>query len=200
VFFFGGGERTAGKRMVYGAFVGSAGGRSAVAVPRSGTAATCARRSAVACAATEVAGPRGVNETKWTETIDKLTESLSLDEAAAEKAALRAFGWGTQVFWQKTKVNEIPEPEDVEKHLKYLSDLFEGDSDSIAKVVTKFPEVLALDIEGNLDVNVNKLKTEYRMDEKRIRNCVLDMPNLLGFRVDCMGDCIGDCSRCWARF
>lgn len=65
--------------------------------------------------------PRSVDATKWNESISEIQNRFDFDDEKAEKIALRAFGWGSQAFWQKEKVKEIPEPEDVRNNIRYLA-------------------------------------------------------------------------------
>mmetsp|Transcript_44245 Transcript_44245/g.172272 ORF Transcript_44245/g.172272 Transcript_44245/m.172272 type:complete len:102 (-) Transcript_44245:534-839(-) len=79
-------------------------------------------------------------------------------------------------------------------------ELLADNQQETADLVKKFPESLALDVEERCRKNVETLKTQYRMDDKRIRNAIKEQPFILGYELDCFGDCVGKCNQCWARF
>jgi hypothetical protein len=39
-----------------------------------------------------------------------LAEMSGLDADKSEELLTRAFGWGSQVYWRKEKLNEVPDP------------------------------------------------------------------------------------------
>ena len=46
-----------------------------------------------------------------------LAEMSGLDADKSEELLTRAFGWGSQVYWRKEKLNEVPDPKQVRASL-----------------------------------------------------------------------------------
>jgi len=70
----------------------------------------------------------------------------------------------------------------------------------MATVLTKFPEVLALDVASQLQKNVDTLQSQWFVRGLALKKLLRTQPQVLGYNVDCGGDCQGDCNRCWVRF
>lgn len=45
---------------------------------------------------------------KWAESLD-IVKSLGFEDEKAESLLSRGFGWGSQVYWQGSKTNEVPD-------------------------------------------------------------------------------------------
>lgn len=135
---------------------------------------------------------------KWNQCMDILIE-IGLERPDAEKFLTRAYGWGSQAYWRKEKVEEVPDPENVQACISYLNDLGLEDADLMG-VIKKFPEVLGCDVETRLKNNVAVLENQWKMKGMVITNTLKRKPEILGFTIDCYGDCAGECNRCWVRF
>lgn len=125
-------------------------------------------------------------------------KDVGFEDADADKIVARAFGWGSQAYWRREKVDETPDPERAAAALQLLRDIGVGDDD-VAKVVKAFPEVLGCSPEA-LKGNVAKLEKDWKLQGQVLAKAVVRQPAVLGYTVDCMGDCVGECIRCWARF
>lgn len=124
---------------------------------------------------------------------------IGLERPDAEKFLTRAYGWGSQAYWRKEKVEEVPDPENLQACISYLNDLGLEDADLMG-VIKKFPEVLGCDVETRLKNNVAVLENQWKMKGMVITNTLKRKPEILGFTIDCYGDCAGECNRCWVRF
>ncbi|KAJ8909180.1 hypothetical protein NDN08_005873 [Rhodosorus marinus] len=169
-----------------------------------GTVGLRSREGRSVCTVRRGAGldPRATDKEGWDELVLDLQERMEYSDFAAEKVALRAFGWSSQSYWQSQggKTPEVPEVERVRRNLAFLEELFEDNQQETADLVKKFPESLALDVDERCRKNVETLKKQYRMDDKRIKNAIKEQPFILGYELDCFGDCLGKCNQCWARF
>lgn len=89
----------------------------------------------------------------------------------------------------------------MEECLAYIKEMM-GDKDSdVGKVVTGFPEVIALGVDDGppgLKYAVEFIESEWYMDAKARRMTTARKPKILGCRVDCRGNCAGMCHWCWA--
>ena len=47
--------------------------------------------------------------------------ALGLDDASADAAMGRAFGWSTQAYWRNTKVREVPDATALEERIAFLN-------------------------------------------------------------------------------
>lgn len=140
----------------------------------------------------------GEDADKWNQCMDVLSE-IGLEKPDAEKFLTRAYGWGSQAYWRKEKVEQVPEPENVQACIGYLNELgLEGED--LLGVIKKFPEVLGCDVETRLKANVGVLENQWKMKGMVITNTLKRKPEILGFTIDCYGDCAGECNRCWVRF
>ncbi|GLC47467.1 hypothetical protein PLESTB_000133700 [Pleodorina starrii] len=139
-------------------------------------------------------------EATWKASGDALSGALGLSSEESGRVLARAFGWTTQAFWRREKVEELPMPGQVVGALGVLQQDLGLSSEEAAKVVRLFPEVLACDVEGRLRTNIAQLKSQWRLQGPTLAKAVLRQPAVLGYSLDCGGDCIGECNRCWARF
>ncbi|KAG2495410.1 hypothetical protein HYH03_006358 [Edaphochlamys debaryana] len=136
----------------------------------------------------------------WQSAVEALSDSLGLTEDEASRLLARAFGWTTQAFWRREKVEELPTPSQVQGVLEFLMDDLELGPEEQLKVVKAFPELLACDTESRLRANTAQLQKQWRLEGAALSKAVLRQPQVLGYSVDCGGDCIGECNRCWVRF
>jgi len=143
---------------------------------------------------------KGDDLQKWNTCVG-MVEKLGIESDQAQDIVSRAFGWGSQAYWRKEKVNEVPEPVEMEECLAYIKEMM-GDKDSdVGKVVTGFPEVIALGVDDGppgLKYAVEFIESEWYMDAKARRMTTARKPKILGCRVDCRGNCAGMCHWCWA--
>ena len=114
----------------------------------------------------------------------------------------QAFGWIGQGFWRGEKENVPPTPSQIEAVKEFLlaKGLKQAD---LKKVVTKFPEVLACDVDSQLESNAKELEDKWFMKGPAVTGVIKRRPEVLGYNVDCnltTGACVGECNRCWARF
>ena len=122
------------------------------------------------------------------------------DRTTAERRVGRAFGWGSQAFWQGHVVDVPPSRKQMESVLRYFRDHLQLKDSDIAAVVTKFPEILNVSVESRICQNLKILKYKWKLDGQRLLNVIRQQPEVLAYDHDCEGDCSGDCPRCWARF
>lgn len=123
-------------------------------------------------------------------------------DKAADRAVMRAFGWGGSKYWRGAVVRETPAPDVVAERLCYLRDTLGFDDDQvIARMVAKFPELIRLPLD-RIQQNINHIRTTYPVlsREAALRDSLASQPAAFGFDVDCSGDCMSECSRCWVRF
>lgn len=50
----------------------------------------------------------GADREAW-EAVQQRVQSLGFDAAEAERMMVKAFGWGSQAYWRKSKVKEVPD-------------------------------------------------------------------------------------------
>ena len=136
---------------------------------------------------------------RWREGVAYMTERMGMDEEKAEKAMVKAFGWGLQGYWRQSKVDETPDVEGIKANVAYLTETVGLDQADVPALVAKFPEVLGLS-EAVMDENLEVLRKEWKMNDARVAATVKRKPQVLGNTLDCLGDCAGECNRCWARF
>ncbi|KAG2448931.1 hypothetical protein HYH02_006279 [Chlamydomonas schloesseri] len=137
---------------------------------------------------------------QWQESVAALDSVLGFGADECSRLLARAFGWTTQAFWRREKVQELPSPDQVCEALAFLAADLGMSTEEQVKTVQAFPEVLACDTETRLRVNVGQLQKQWRLQGATLTKAVLRQPQVLGYSVDCSGDCIGECNRCWARF
>lgn len=134
----------------------------------------------------------------WRECAAFLT-SLGVDAEVTEGVIIKAFGWGSQAYWRQEKVQQVPKLVQVHEVLSFLGELgIEADPEKAA-LITKFPEVLGLDIQLMRD-NVAKLQKAYFLKGNPLKAAIMRKPRVLGSIVDCQGSCEGFCTRCFAQF
>ncbi|KXZ47561.1 hypothetical protein GPECTOR_34g720 [Gonium pectorale] len=131
---------------------------------------------------------------------DALAGALGFSADECGQLLARAFGWKTQAFWRREKVEELPTPGQVSGVLAFLHDDLALSPEEQLKLVRAFPEVLACDVQERLRANVAQLQSQWRLQGATLSKAVLRQPQVLGYSVDCGGDCIGECNRCWVRF
>ena len=124
---------------------------------------------------------------------------LGFTEDEAEGFMQKAFGWKGQGYWRMSKEEEVPSPDDVQARLDFVAGLGIQGAD-LAAYVKKFPEVLGLDVEGQLAPTVEDLQVKWFMKGTVLANALKRRPEVLGYNIDCQGDCAGECNRCWVRF
>jgi len=134
------------------------------------------------------------------ESCKMLVVDLGLDDEAAEKCLVKAFGWGAQNYWRQSKVEEVPDVDQVEARIAYLVEIGIPEDQIGEKVLSKVSEILGCDTEL-LAANVAHIEKNYFMkrNTKSFTNYIARVPQVLGNNIDCVGDCAGDCKRCWAR-
>lgn len=54
----------------------------------------------------------GKEKEHWQDGVQELM-GLGMDDALAEKSLKRGFGWSSQAYWWKDKVNDVPKPGEV---------------------------------------------------------------------------------------
>jgi hypothetical protein len=163
-------------------------------VPRGASRAVVVRAAAV-----DVASKLSAEDVASWESCKSLVMDLGLDEENAERSLVKAFGWGPQNYWRKSKVEEVPSVEEVEARLDYLVEIGIP-REKIVDIVFKVPEVIGCELELIQD-NVAHIEKAYFMKRKtkNFANYILRVPQVLGNNLDCVGDCAGECNRCWAR-
>ncbi len=134
----------------------------------------------------------------WADCAARL-ETLGLEPAAAETALVKAFGWGSQVFWRHEKEGEAPALEQVEAVLAFLASIDIASEADQAALIGKFPEVLGLEV-TLMEENVAKLQKAFFMKGAALTGTIKRKPRALGVIVDCEGSCQGLCTRCFAHF
>ena len=128
--------------------------------------------------------------------------ALGLDDASADAAMGRAFGWSTQAYWRNTKVREVPDATALEERIAFLESLGVT-RDDLRQIVEKTPEILGCDVE-QLTTATEYAEKNYFM-KRNTRNFVkylVRVPQALGNNLDCAAEgksCLGECNRCWAR-
>lgn len=160
------------------------------------------RSSAAAGVSTELLGrDLGAEEVaQWQAASSFVASALGLSGQEADRLLARAFGWTSQAYWRREKVEEVPSLEVVEGALEFLRDDLNMGPEEQLKLVKAFPELLAAGVEGRLRPNVEVLQKQWRLQGDTLTKAVLRQPAVLGYSVDCGGDCVGECNRCWARF
>jgi hypothetical protein len=133
---------------------------------------------------------------------ESIVASLGLDDASADKAMRRAFGWSTQAYWRNTKVREVPDATALEERIAFLETLGVT-RDDVRRIVEKTPEILGCDVD-QLTTATEYVEKNYFM-KRNTRNFVkyvVRVPQALGNNLDCAAEgksCLGECNRCWAR-
>jgi hypothetical protein len=133
---------------------------------------------------------------------ESIVASLGLDDASADKAMRRAFGWSTQAYWRNSKVREVPDATALEERIAFLETLGVT-RDDVRRIVEKTPEILGCDVD-QLTTATEYVEKNYFM-KRNTRNFVkyvVRVPQALGNNLDCAAEgksCLGECNRCWAR-
>ena len=70
---------------------------------------SCLRTSCCTAVPQDLAGE---DQERWQDGLQLLKE-LGMDDELAEKSLKRGFGWSSQAYWWKDKVNEVPKPGEV---------------------------------------------------------------------------------------
>ena len=98
------------------------------------------------------------------------------------------------------KVKEIPDMDEIEKRIQFIESLGVA-RDKIDVIVNKFPEILAMDIDGVMKPAVEHIEKNFFMKRgtTAFAKYVIRVPQALGNTIDCEGTCVGDCNRCWVR-
>ncbi|KAL3160015.1 hypothetical protein ABBQ38_010402 [Trebouxia sp. C0009 RCD-2024] len=140
----------------------------------------------------------GEEKERWQDGMQQLI-GLGMDDVLAEKSLKRGFGWSSQAYWWKDKVNEVPKLGEIQEKLDYLRGL--GlDNEQLHQVVKQFPETVGLDLEARMKPNIELMGKQFFIKGKMLPKTLARKPQALGYAVDCQGDCQGDCTRCWSHF
>ena len=155
------------------------------------------------CAAAEqatfsVADLPEATQTAWEECSNRL-EILGLSAEDTEKTLVKAFGWASQAYWRNEKIKEDPVVDQVEAVLDFLTSIGIASEADQAAIITKFPEVLGLEVEL-MQENVEKLQKAFFLKGPALLGTLKRKPRVLGTLVDCEGSCQGLCTRCFAHF
>ena len=136
---------------------------------------------------------------KWASTKAVVME-LGFDDDEADRVMQKGFGWAKQDYWRNEKVNEIPDMDEIEKRIQFIESLGVA-RDKIDVIVNKFPEILAMDIDGVMKPAVEHIEKNFFMKRgtTAFAKYVIRVPQALGNTIDCEGTCVGDCNRCWVR-
>ena len=102
----------------------------------------------VRAAAVDVASKLSAEDVASWESCKSLVMDLGLDEENAERSLVKAFGWGPQNYWRKSKVEEVPSVDDVEARLDYLVEIGIP-REKIVDIVFKVPEVIGCELEAH---------------------------------------------------
>ena len=125
---------------------------------------------------------------------------LGFDDDEADRVMQKGFGWAKQDYWRNEKVKEIPDMDEIEKRIQFIESLGVA-RDKIDVIVSKFPEILAMDIDGVMKPAVEHVEKNFFMKRgtTAFAKYVIRVPQALGNTIDCEGTCVGDCNRCWVR-
>ena len=125
---------------------------------------------------------------------------LGFDDDNADRVMQKGFGWAKQDYWRNEKVKEIPDMDEIEKRIQFIESLGVA-RDKIDVIVNKFPEILAMDIDGVMKPAVEHIEKNFFMKRgtTAFAKYVIRVPQALGNTIDCEGTCVGDCNRCWVR-
>ena len=136
---------------------------------------------------------------KWASTKAVVME-LGFDDDDADRVMQKGFGWAKQDYWRNEKVKEIPDMDEIEKRIQFIESLGVA-RDKIDVIVSKFPEILAMDIDGVMKPAVEHIEKNFFMKRgtTAFAKYVIRVPQALGNTIDCEGTCVGDCNRCWVR-
>ena len=72
----------------------------------------------------------------------------------------KGFGWAKQDYWRIEKVKEIPDMDEIEKRIQFIESLGVA-RDKIDDIVNKFPEILAMDIDGVMKPAVEHIEKNF---------------------------------------
>jgi hypothetical protein len=89
----------------------------------------------------------------------------------------------------------------VTESLQYLREVMQDKQTDLAKVVTGFPECVALGVDDappGLKYAVEFIAEDWGIEGKAAAMTLARKPKALGCRIDCRGDCKGLCHWCWA--
>jgi hypothetical protein len=154
--------------------------------------------------------------TAWTASVAVLAEMSGLDAESSETVLTRAYGWGSQMYWRKEKVEVVPDPAQVcpmthcgllcvsccsdlclltaqvAESLTYLREVMGHQQADVQKVVTGFPECVAFAVDGpapSLKYAVDFIALDWGLEGKAAQMTLARKPKALGCRIDCRGDC-----------
>jgi hypothetical protein len=90
----------------------------------------------------------------------------------------------------------------VTESLQYLREVMQDKQTDLAKVVTGFPECVALGVDDappGLKYAVEFVAEEWGVRGNAAQRAFARKPKALGCRVDCVGECQGQCHWCWFK-
>eukprot|EP00240_Pyramimonas_obovata_P013783 CAMPEP_0118934866 /NCGR_PEP_ID=MMETSP1169-20130426/14340_1 /TAXON_ID=36882 /ORGANISM="Pyramimonas obovata, Strain CCMP722" /LENGTH=260 /DNA_ID=CAMNT_0006877815 /DNA_START=80 /DNA_END=863 /DNA_ORIENTATION=- len=122
----------------------------------------------------------------WTATTAMVQEATGITAEEAEEVVTRAFGWGSQLYWRKSKVQEVPQTEQVEESIAYLKSMLPK-QDQLVKVIKGFPECVAIGVEAGppgLKYAFEYIDKEWDMQPPVSNMVIAKKPKLLGNSVD----------------
>lgn len=135
----------------------------------------------------------------WEDSVEFLSQELSLEKTESSKIIGRAFGWVLRGYWGDEVVDVVPTKDKLADTLEFLRSLgFE--SPEISNLIKMFPYALALDVEKRMKKNIEQMDRDWGISGAAVKRSILRKPEVLGYTLDCKGDCIAECDRCWARF
>eukprot|EP00238_Polyblepharides_amylifera_P012203 CAMPEP_0196598624 /NCGR_PEP_ID=MMETSP1081-20130531/94421_1 /TAXON_ID=36882 /ORGANISM="Pyramimonas amylifera, Strain CCMP720" /LENGTH=179 /DNA_ID=CAMNT_0041924337 /DNA_START=138 /DNA_END=674 /DNA_ORIENTATION=+ len=85
----------------------------------------------------------------WKASLALVEDRLDVKDKEAEGLLVRAFGWGSQLYWRKQKVEAVPNPDQVLASIEYLDEVLVGNKADLTKVVKGFPECLAIEVDAS---------------------------------------------------
>ncbi|KAL8216210.1 hypothetical protein R6Q57_023047 [Mikania cordata] len=135
---------------------------------------------------------------KW-EACRQVLSRFQFTTEEQDKILGKAFGLVHSPYWGEEREKIVPEFENINAIIDYLTGFGLSDDDVI-KILKKFPEVVGCSLENELKTNIQILEKQWGIKGKSLRNLLLRNPKVLGYIVDCKGDCMALCTRCWVRF
>lgn len=140
-------------------------------------------------------------QSEWQLVVKEVQQIVpGIDESKADAFVSRAFGWGTQKFWRGRVKKQTASLNKMSASIDFLRDILELDDAAIAKLIPKFPEVLALSV-NRMSENIDYIQRTFpSLKGKILKNAIIANPAALGYDFDCEGDCKSECARCWVQF
>ncbi|KAL8244348.1 hypothetical protein R6Q59_010606 [Mikania micrantha] len=138
-------------------------------------------------------------DTKKWEACRQVLSRFQFTTEEQDKILGKAFGLVHSPYWGEEREKIVPEFENINAIIDYLTGFGLSDDDVI-KILKKFPEVVGCSLENELKTNIQILEKQWGIKGKSLRNLLLRNPKVLGYIVDCKGDCMALCTRCWVRF